>query len=69
MKLFMLECVLSKTQEELMNSLIIQGGLLIFVCGTIVGYLVGLYIAGRYEDAKEELRLSRVRSIEKMVRR
>ena len=52
-----------------MNSLIIQGGLLIFVLGTIVGYLVGLYIAGRYEDAKEELRLSRVRSIEKMVRK
>ena len=52
-----------------MNSLIIQGGLLIFVLGTIVGYLVGLCIAGRYEDAKEELRLSRVRSIEKMVRR
>lgn len=51
-----------------MNSLIIQGGLLIFVFGTIIGYLVGLYIAGRYEDSKEQLRLARVRSIGKMVK-
>ena len=51
-----------------MNSLIIQGALLIFVFGTIVGYLVGLYIAGRYEDSKEQLRLARIRSIGKMVK-